>query len=264
MNKSKKDEKDRMNQKDVFQEQGIIYGRNPVAEALKGDFPIEKVYVQKGATGGTIQHIYRLARARQLPVVQATHAKLNQLADTSKHQGVVAIVSPISFVSLEELLTSFQKQPGAKTLLILDRIQDPHNLGAIIRSAEVLGAQGIILPLRDSAPITETVVKASAGAIFHIPLCKVTNLVQVVRRLKKEGFWIYATSSHAEKNLWEVEFSEQVAIVVGSEGRGVRPLLLKESDEVVRIPQIGVTESLNASVAASLVMYERFRKMKID
>ncbi len=251
-----------MNQKDSSRKQRIIYGRNPVVEALKGDFPIEKVYVQKGATGGTIQHIYRLARSRKLPVVQANHTKLNQLADTSKHQGVVAIVSPLSFISFNELLESLREQPGPKTLLILDRIQDPHNLGAIIRSAEVLGVQGVILPLRDSAPITETVVKASAGAIFHIPLSKVNNLVQVVRNLKQEGFWIYATSSHADKNLWEIEFSEQVAIVVGSEGRGIRPLLLKESDEVVKIPQVGETESLNASVAASLVMYERFRKLE--
>ncbi len=240
----------------------IIYGRNAVLEVLKSGRAVEKVYIQSGASGEVIPSIYRLARKRRTPIVQATRTKLTQLVGSGKHQGVVALISPIDNVSLETLLDTVRAQGEPATLLVLDRIQDPHNLGAIIRSAEVFGAKGIILPSRDTAPISETVVKASAGAIFYLPICKVTNLVQAVRQLKEAGFWVYASSSHAEKSIREVSFAAASVIIVGSEGKGIRPLLLKECDEQFRIPQAGHTESLNASVAAGIILYELFFQKK--
>ena len=238
----------------------IVLGRNPVLEALLSGQPIDKIYVQTGSHGSAIQKIYQLSKPQKIPVVQAPRAKIEMFSDGGKSQGVVAIISPVSYILLENLVDKVQRGGDIPNFLILDRITDPHNLGAIIRSAEVFGCQGIIISHRESSPITEVVVKSSAGAIFNLDICKVGNLNQALKYLKNCGVWIFSTSSHSEKSLWKMDFTTPQAVIIGSEGKGVRPLLLNESDDSFRIPQTGKTESLNVSVAAGIVLGEILRQ----
>lgn len=233
-----------------------IFGRNPVVEALESKQAIDKIYLQTGSRGTVIQRIYRLAKQQRIPVVQADRRKLTQMSDGEKHQGVLALLSLLPYISLADLVDKINRNGETPNLVIVDRMNDPHNMGAIIRSAEVLGAHGIIFSVKDSTPITETVVKVSAGAVFHIDMCKSRNIVDAIRYLRDCGIWIYSSSSHSEKSLWQMDFSKPQAIIVGSEGKGVRRLLQKESDETFRIPQSGKTESLNASVAAGIILAE--------
>ena len=238
----------------------IIAGKNPVIEALQQGTPVEKIYVAHGHQDGKIRQIYKLARRAGIPIVTADQRKLKQLAPRVAHQGVVAIVSPIELLSLEALLEQARRQSSPHFLALLDRIQDPQNLGAIIRSAEVLGAAGLIIPARDAAPITATAIKTSAGAIFHLPIARVNNLAQAVRQLKEAGYWIYGSQMHAESLLWEVDFRRNCAILIGNEAQGIRPALLNACDVVFSIPQKGKTESLNASVAAGIIFTEFLRQ----
>ena len=240
----------------------IIFGRNPVLEALESGQTIDKIYLLNTAHGEVINRLYRLARQSGIPLVRADRRKLQQLCGTGRHQGVAALVAPIDYVGLEELVEDIQRRGENPALVVVDRIQDPHNLGAIIRSAEALGMHGLIFDLRDSVPITDTVIKTSAGAIFRLKICKVNNLARAVRYLKDSGLWIYASSSHAEKELAALDWQVPLAVIIGSEGKGVRALLRKECDEQFRIPLAGQTESLNASVAAGIIFYEIQRKRR--
>lgn len=234
----------------------LIFGINPLLEALLAKEPLEKIYLLAGKRKPTLEKIFRMARSQKITMVQADRKKLDHLSGGKNHQGVVALLPAISYIGLEDLLEKIQKSGRDPNLILSDKITDPQNFGALIRSAEVLGVDGIIFSLRDSTPVTEQVVKASAGAVFHLDICKVTNLVQAVEYLKKCGVWIYASSSHAQKSLGEMDFRRSIATIIGSEGKGVRPLLLKKSDEIFRIPQRGKTESLNVSVAAGIIMNE--------
>ena len=237
-----------------------LIGRKPVLDALEARESIDKIFVQSGTQGEVIRRIYRLARQQQIPVVQADRHKMEKLAAGGKHQGVVALLPPVEYLALEDLVSQVKKQPQPAILLILDRIQDPHNMGAILRSAEVFGAQGVIFSSRENVPVTEVVVKASAGAVFHLPLCRVGNLAASLRYLKEAGIWVYASSSHASRDIREMDFTRPLAVLIGSEGKGVRPLLLKESDDRFAIPQQGRTESLNVSVATGIILWEIFRQ----
>lgn len=240
----------------------VIFGVNPVKEALEAAEKIEKVYILKGKGGPVIGRIYSLAKEMRIPVVKASRSKLDTMSDRKKHQGVLALLAAIDYVTLDRLVENVQKKGAIPNLIILDQLNDPQNFGAIIRSAEILGVQGIIFSSRDSVPVTDLVVKASAGAIFHLEICKVSNLAQAIDYLKECGIWIYASSLQAEKILWDMDLSRPQAIIVGSEGKGVRPLLIKKSDEIFRIPQSGKTASLNASVAAGIIMAEIFKQRK--
>jgi len=234
----------------------VIYGINPLLEALQAKEPLEKIYILTGKHRPVFDKIRLMARSLNIPTVQADRKKLDQLSGGKTHQGVTALLAAISYSTLENLVEKVQKTAKDPNFIIADRITDPQNFGAIIRSAEVLGVQGLIFSLRESTPITDQVVKASAGAVFHLDICKVVNLVNAIEYLQKCGIWIYASSSHAKKTVWEMDFSGPQAIIIGSEGKGIRPLLLKKSDEVFRIPQQGKTESLNVSVAAGIIMSE--------
>lgn len=237
-----------------------IYGRNPVIEALRHGKEIQKLYLLYDARGEKINTIYRLTKQRRIPLTRADAKKFRSMVGDALHQGVVALVSSIRTLTLDEQLSSLNPhQPGC--LLILDRIQDPHNMGAIIRSGEVFGAEGVIFSSRENVPITETVLKASAGAALHLPLCKVDKLSRAVRQLKDDGFWVYGTSPDAKVNLWEMDFRRKCAIIIGNEEKGIRPSLLKECDDLFKIPQSGKTESLNASVAAGIILAEVQRQI---
>ncbi len=234
----------------------VIFGVNPVLEALHSKQPVDKIFLLSSKKGNIIKKIYTLAKKEHIPVVQADRKKMEKLTGGADHRGIAAILAPVKYIELEDLLNKIDDAKEMANLIILDRIQDPHNFGAIIRSAEILGAHGIIFSLKENVPITNTVVNVSAGALFHIDMCKVSNLSQTVSILKETGLWIYSSSVYGKKNLWEVDFIRPQATIIGSEGKGIRPLLLKLSDEIFYIQQQGKTESLNASVAAGIILSE--------
>lgn len=233
-----------------------IFGRNPVIEALQNKQSIEKIYIQHGAHGDKINHIFKIARSSKIPITKIDSRKINKISGKNNHQGVLALISPIKTLDIDQLLQIVKKDKKFPYIVLLDRINDPHNMGAIIRSSEVFGASGIIYPARESVPITETVVKASAGAVFHIPICKSENLVKTIQLLKENDFWIYGSSADATTKLRETDFKRKCAVIVGSEEKGIRPLITKNCDILFGIPQIGKTESLNASVAAGIIFAE--------
>ncbi len=234
----------------------FIFGINPILEALETGEKIEKIYLLAGKKGAAIGRIYNLARSGHIPVVQNSRDKIDKLVPGKKHQGVVALLAAVEYIPLDLLIEKIQKRGENASLLVLDRLNDPHNFGAVIRSAEVLGVHGIIFSTRDNVPVTDLVVKASAGAVFHIDICKVGNTAAALDYLRQCGIWIYATSSHATKSLWDMDLTGPQAIIIGSEGQGVRELLLKKSDDFFRIPQAGQIESLNVSVSAGIIMAE--------
>ena len=240
-----------------------IFGRNPVIEAIRQKKEIQKIYIQHNSKGDKVGTIYRLAKQNQIPVSQVDLKKIKVMVGNVVHQGVVALISPIKITPLENLLFNFNndKMPGC--FIIVDRIHDPHNMGAIIRSAEVFKAKGVIYAKRENVPITETVIKASAGAAFHIPICQTGNLVHTIEKLKKNQIWIFGSSLNAKSNLWDLEFRKKCAIIIGNEEKGIRPLLEKKCDDLFTILHPGKTESLNASVAAGIILAEIFRQNHI-
>ena len=230
-----------------------IYGRGPVIEALKNE-EVEKIYVGKNATG-SIKKIIGMARDAKIPAVTSDNEKLEELAGTKNHQAVVALVSDFVYLELEDLINKLRED--AK-IFILDRIEDPHNFGAIARSSNFFGVDGIIFPNRRAATVNDTVVKSSAGAIYDIDVSKVTNISQAIEKLKEAEFWIYATDLEGE-DIRKCDFSGKVAVIIGNEGKGVSKNVLKNSDKIITIPNFSDFDSLNASVAAAIVMYEIFR-----
>lgn len=237
-----------------------IYGRNPVLEALLHGQAIQKIYIQHGVQGDKIRQIYRLARQQRLAITNADQKKLQQMVGEVAHQGVVALISPVSILPFAEIPDAPKDTAALACIVIADRIQDPHNMGAIIRSAEIFGARGIVFSDRENVPITDTVIKASAGAALHCPLYKAENLARAVENLKEKGFWIYGAAPDAPRSLWETDFRRHCAVIIGGEERGIRPLLQKKCDLLFRIPQVGQTQSLNASVAAGVILAEIMRQ----
>lgn len=233
-----------------------IEGRNPVIEALTSGESIEKIYIQKGNVQGSAQKIINLARKKKIQVTEVDKNKLNTIAETDSHQGVVAIVSPIEYVSVEDIIKKAEEKGEQPFIVILDEIEDPHNLGSVIRSANAFGAHGVIIPKHRSASVTATAVKTSAGACFYTPVAKVTNLVNTMKELKKMGIWITGADMGGEKDIYSADFTGPIAIVIGNEGSGMTRLVREECDFIVNIPMVGEIESLNASVSASIFMYK--------
>ena len=252
-----------------------IYGKNPIFEAIQSNKPIQKIYVLHRNQSGRIRQIYRLAKEKRIAIVNADAHKMKKMVGDVNHQGIIALVSPVRIGRLDDLIGTISKLKERSgntgknchsrpiSLAIADKIQDPHNMGAIIRSAEVFGLKGVIYSGRENVPITEVVVKASAGAALHCPLYRADNLAQAVDRLKEIGFWIYGASLEGDASLWQVDFDRHCAIIIGSEEKGIRPLLQKKCDQLYKIPQIGKTQSLNASVAAGVSFAEIVRQQSI-
>jgi len=241
----------------------LIYGKNPILEALQHEKPIEKLYIQYGLHGEKIKLILRLAREQKVPVTRVDHSKLKKIAGQVTHQGVVALISPISLWETDDLLNYLAELNRPPALVIIDRIQDTHNLGAIIRSAEILGADALIFSPRENAPLNETVVKTSAGAAMHLPICKTHSLSHMIRLLKERDIWIYGSKPDAELPIWNLDFLRGFVVIIGGEEKGIRPSLLKLCDEVFTIPQVGRTESLNASVATGVILAEALRQRRV-
>ncbi len=237
-------------------------GRNPVREALRAGQPIRKVQVSRTArVRGVLAEIVQEARRRGIPVQFVDPRHLDQLSATGAHQGVVAQLAVRPLVALEELLARARQVPDP-LLVLVDGVQDPRNLGAILRTAEAAGALGAVIPTRRSAGLSPAVAKASAGAVLHLPVAGVANLVRAVEACQQAGFRVVAADPHASRAYDEAELDPPLALVVGGEERGVRRLVRERCDEAVRIPMRGKVESLNVSVAAAILLYEVVRRLR--
>ncbi|AXY26657.1 23S rRNA (guanosine(2251)-2'-O)-methyltransferase RlmB [Suicoccus acidiformans] len=233
----------------------IIYGKHAVREALKEKRQINKVFFQKGMEKNQFSDIFKLVKQRNLILQEVPKAKLDALTQDGNHQGVVLSLPAYAYANLEDAFNLAEQRGEAPFLFILDEIEDPHNLGSIIRTADAMGVHGIILPKRRSATLTGTVAKVSTGAIEHVPVIRVTNLSQTVKKLQDKGVWVFASAMEGEDiRQWDSHGS--IAVVIGNEGSGVSASLLKACDGTVTIPMTGHVQSLNASVAAGIFMYE--------
>ncbi|MBC8043268.1 MAG: 23S rRNA (guanosine(2251)-2'-O)-methyltransferase RlmB [Rhizobacter sp.] len=241
----------------------IVYGRNAVMELMKTrPDEIEKVYFQFNTSDKKITELLLTAKRNGLSIGKANGQRLSEIAQSANHQGVCAIVGQLKYFDLEDLL---EAPRGEKFFfLILDSLEDPQNVGAIIRTAEAAGVDAVIIPKDNFAPINATVHKTSAGALSHIRLCRVVNLAQTFEALKKKNIWIISTDTDAGKSYTNFDYTMNCAIVIGSEGSGVRRLLKERCDELVQIPILGKSESLNASVAAGVMLYEVVRQRSLS
>jgi len=236
-----------------------IYGIHPVREAIRSRArPVKEIYIQDGTPNRRLQEIVELAHGEGIKLVPMKKVILDRLSGTKNHQGVVANVGGFPYMDLKELMEDNLKEP--RLFLILDGITDPHNLGALLRTGCAYGVDGIILPKRRSAPINHTVAKVSAGACEYLPIALVNNLVSAIDFMKKKGVWIVGTDEDASTKIHEIPYIMDIAIVIGSEGMGMRSLVRKKCDYIVSIPCTGKIRSLNASVAGAVVVYEILRK----
>jgi len=240
--------------------ENLIAGRQPVLEALRSDTPLEKIYVLFGTHGSVIQSIQQLARRRGVPVKEVDRPRFSEICPDVNAQGVVAVSSAKTYVEVDALLKIAVDRGEAPFLLILDEIEDPHNLGALMRTAECAGIHGVIIPRHHSASMNETVIKASAGAALHLPVAKVTNIATTIDELREHGVWVVGTDMATTRTYDEHDYAGPLAIVVGNEGKGIRRLVKEKCDFLVKIPMYGKIESLNASVAGALILFEAVRK----
>ncbi len=224
-------------------------GIHPVAEALRARSPLERVLIARGAGGARIQEIVELARANSTPVRFENRDALDRLAGKGSHQGVLALGAAKRYSDLDDIA------PTAKLVVVLDGVEDPHNLGAIARTAHAAGADAIIIPERRAVGLTETVAKAAAGALEHLPITRVTNINRTLEKLKEQGYWIYGMDERGTESYADVEWGAPTAIVLGAEGHGLHELVRKHCDVLVRIPMAGKIASLNVSVAAGIVLF---------
>ncbi len=241
---------------------GLLEGRNAVAEALRAGRGLEKLYVADGAVDATLRRLTAQAKERGVPVVFCDRRKLDAMSATGAHQGVVAACSAVEYVPLEVLLDRAAERGEAPLLVLCDGITDVHNLGAILRTAEAAGAHGLVIPKRRAAGIGATVGKTSAGALNYLPVCKVSNLTDAIKTLKKRGVWIYGTAADGATSLYQAGLDGPSAIVIGSEGDGMSRLVREQCDFTVSIPMMGQMNSLNASAAAAVLLYEAVRRRR--
>lgn len=235
----------------------FIIGRHPVEAALDSDQQINKVFIQEGLRADAIKEIEASAKERHLVISQVPKQKLDLMTDGQNHQGVVLAIPPFAYATLDDLFARAKKANEAPFFLILDSIEDPHNLGSILRTADAAGVHGIIIPKRRAVGLTSVVAKTSTGAIEHVPVVRVTNLVATTKELKDRGLWIFGTDMNGtDYRQWNA--TGPTALVIGNEGKGIATLLKKNVDEMLTIPMVGHVQSLNASVAASLLIYAGF------
>ena len=239
---------------------GIIEGRNAVIEALRAGTAIDKIYLQKGETDKTLGHIASKARSAGAVVVEADRRKLDAMSRTHAHQGVIALSSVREYATVEDILRSAETRGEAPLLVVCDELSDPHNLGAVIRTAECAGAHGVIIPKRRSAGLTAVVAKTSAGAVAHVPVARVPNLPALLKELKDRGVWVFGTAADGTTALYDADLKGPAAIVIGSEGDGMGRLVREGCDFLVSIPMKGRISSLNASAAAAILLYEALRQ----
>lgn len=239
---------------------GIIEGRNAVIEALRAGTAMDKVYIAKGETDATLGHIASTARGKGIVVVEADRRKLDAMSVTHSHQGVIAVAAVREYASVSDILQSARDKGETPLVVVCDELSDPHNLGAVIRTAEAAGAHGVIIPKRRSAGLTAIVAKTSAGAVSYLPVARVANLTALLKELKEEGLWVFGTAADGSTSLYQADLKGPAAIVIGSEGNGMSRLVREQCDFLVSIPMRGQVNSLNASAAAAVVLYEAVRQ----
>lgn len=237
----------------------IIGGKNPVLEALRADRDINKIWIAEGVQKRAIAELLQLANERKVIVQFVPKKKIDGLTD-SNHQGIAAAVAAYNYAELDDLFKVAESRSEDPFFLILDELEDPHNLGSIMRTADAVGAHGLIIPKRRAVGLTAVVAKSSTGAIEHIPVVRVNNLSQIVDELKKRGVWIAGTDAKESVDYRRMDASLPLAVIIGSEGKGMSRILREKCDFLYQLPMVGHVTSLNASVAASLLMYEVYRK----
>lgn len=240
----------------VSNREDLVEGRNAVIELLKSDRTVEQIFIASGKIEGSIKKIIALAKEKDVVLKEVDRKKLDFMSETGAHQGVIAQITPFKYSSVDDIL-NYAKEKGEKPfIVILDELEDPHNLGSIVRTAELSGVHGIIIPKRRNVGVTGTVYKASVGAIEYMKIAKVTNINAELDRLKEEGIWIYGADINGEDYSYNTDFSGACALIIGNEGKGMSPLTKKKCDKLVKIPMVGKINSLNASVAGGIMMYE--------
>ena len=248
------------NEQKNFEDQ--IEGRNAVLELLESGRDINKIYVSEGEKYGSINKIIAKAKERKIIINEISRTKLNQMAQTENNQGVIAVVPPFNYCEVEDILEEAKRKNTKPFILILDGIEDPHNLGSIIRTAETASVDGIIIPKRRAAGVNSTVAKVSAGAVEYMKIARVNNITDTINYLKENDVWICGTDMNTDKYYYDEDFTGGIAIVIGSEGFGISRLVKENCDFLVKIPMKGKITSLNASVSAGIIMYEVVKQRK--
>lgn len=244
----------------MYEEQ--VEGRNAVLELLESGKEINKIFVTKGERHGSICKIIRIAKENKIIVVEKERRKMEEMAQTQNFQGVIAMVPPFEYCEVEDILQVAKSREEEPLLLILDGIEDPHNLGSMIRTAETAGVHGVIIPKRRAAVVNSTVNKVSCGAVQHMKVARVTNIADTIERLKKEGLWICGTDINTKTLYYEQDLTGSMGIVIGNEGNGMSQRVKKNCDFLVKIPMKGKVTSLNASVSAGIIIYEAVKQRK--
>ena len=239
---------------------GVIEGRNAVIEALRAGTAIDKIYLMKGESDSALGHIASAAREKGIVVVDADRHKLDNMSRTHAHQGVIALAAVREYASVDDILNAAREKGEAPLIVVCDELSDPHNLGAVIRTADAAGAHGVIIPKRRSAGLTAVVGKTSAGAVAHVPVARVPNLPALLKELKEAGVWVFGTAADGTTPLYQADLKGPAAIVIGSEGTGMGRLVAENCDFTVSIPMFGKINSLNASAAAAVLLYEAVRQ----
>jgi 23S rRNA (guanosine2251-2'-O)-methyltransferase len=241
----------------------FLYGFHPVREGLRGRRQPLELFIVEGALNDRVQKLLELATERGVPVRRRRKLDLDRLAGHPHHQGVVLSIEPFSYCDLDDLLAAWRNSARPAFFLLLDGITDPHNFGAILRNADAAGCHGVVVPKDRSCPVTNVVDKSSAGAVEHLPVCQVTNLARAIEQLKTVGIWVYGLSGDAEsKLLYEEKLGGDIALVIGAEGEGLRPLTRKQCDGLLSIPMGGQVASLNAASASAVALFEVVRQRR--
>ncbi|MBP3230863.1 MAG: 23S rRNA (guanosine(2251)-2'-O)-methyltransferase RlmB [Anaerovibrio sp.] len=239
----------------------MVAGRNAVMEALKGGRSVNKLMVANGSNEGSIKEIIAIAKEKDVNIIYLERSKIDSMARGIRHQGVLAQVSPVDYVELEDILQVARERNEPPFIVLLDELEDPHNLGAILRTADATGVHGVLIPKRRSCPLSATVAKTSAGAVEYVPVARIGNVVQTIRRLKDLGLWVAAADMDGT-NYYEADMTGPLLLVIGSEGHGVGRLVKEQCDFIVKLPMVGRINSLNASVAGSILMYEAMKQRR--
>ena len=260
LEKEQEDLVQQMDNKETYNSQ--IEGRNSVLELLSSNRDVNKIFISKGEKHGSINKIIAMAKEKGIIIIELEKSKLDTMAETENHQGVIALVPPFNYAKVEDIIRYAKEKEEEPFVLILDGIEDPHNLGGIIRSAEAVGVHGIIIPKRRAANVNATVSKTSAGAVEHMKIARVNNLNDTIKYLKEQGLWIIGTEIEAKTIYYEQDWTGAIGVVIGSEGFGISRLVKENCDILVKIPMLGKINSLNASVSAGIVLFEVMKDRK--
>ena len=250
------DERNNNEENYIKQREDLVEGRNAVIELLKSNKTIEQLFIANGKMEGSINKILGLAKDKGVIVKEVDRKKLDLMSETKAHQGVIAQITPFKYSTVDEILNYAKQKDEDPFIVILDELEDPHNLGSIVRTAELCGVHGIIIPKRRNVGVTATVYKASVGAIEYVKIAKVTNVNSTIDELKAKNIWVYGADINGEEYSYDTNFNGACAIVIGNEGKGISKLTKNKCDKLVKIPMIGKINSLNASVAGGIMLYE--------